>query len=422
MKNTLVYITDENYVMPTCVSVTSLLSHVNNITIYILCDRISPISKEYLEQLDKGANIVHLIEIDCNVFQDIKEDFTEEHTYVTRTSFFKFHLPNILENEDTVLYLDSDVIVNGDISEIFSLDLTNKYVASVDDIGDEGNKNGCSVLGKKLAGVQREHYFNSGVMYLNLAEMRNNNVSEKLIYYRTAYHNNFMDQDALNAVLGEKRIILPIKFNFLMSQFDLKTFDEVNNQLFDGKYHSMEECVNDQLILHLTGPYKAWKYYYYPSTNVFLKYYRQSSYNAKKINFLSPICFLSKQLIEWEKNYNRLLKKYKYIHKCKVNMDWHFPRERIPKGSKIILYGAGEIGKFFNYKLKENAYCDVVSWVDTNYMNMNDPNITSPNIITEISFDYILIAVSRDNIVNQIYESLLKLNVDAKKIIKLFSE
>lgn len=101
-----------------------------------------------------------------------------------------------------IIYLDTDTIVNGDLKEMFKIDVTNYELASVDDLYNWLNPYRWKV----------RHYFNSGVLLLNMKKIRKTKLFKKS---RELVANKKMispDQDALNFLVKDK-LVLPEKFN-----------------------------------------------------------------------------------------------------------------------------------------------------------------------------------------------------------------
>jgi len=97
-----------------------------------------------------------------------------------------------------------------------------------------------------------------------------------------------------------------------------------------------------------------------------------------------------------------------------------FPYELVPKGSDIILYGAGGVGKSYYNQINKNKFCNIVAWVDVRYENFSNSKyqIKSPEEIKTLKFDYILIAVIDKTMAESIGEEICnKYNVERKKII-----
>ncbi len=78
-----------------------------------------------------------------------------------------------------------------------------------------------------------------------------------------------------------------------------------------------------------------------------------------------------------------------------------FPFEKIPKGSRVVLYGAGRVGRSMFEQNGVDGYCMITGIVDSNInvnrIFMGGIEIVSPNRLSEIPYDYILLSVSDEN-------------------------
>lgn len=85
--------------------------------------------------------------------------------------------------------------------------------------------------------------------------------------------------------------------------------------------------------------------------------------------------------------------------------------------NKVILYGAGEIGKsYFRHLKKINAL--PFMWVDKNkYYNYEDFKISSVDEMLAVSFDYVVIAVKQQNLADSIRQELTQCGVPDEKIL-----
>ena len=97
-------------------------------------------------------------------------------------------------------------------------------------------------------------------------------------------------------------------------------------------------------------------------------------------------------------------------------MNYLFPYDLVPQNSKIVLYGAGNIGKDFYIQLcafnrgsNSRGGYTLVKWVDKNFdlYESNSLFDNSKNLI-KYSFDYIVIAVKNKQIVIGIYGFITK--------------
>lgn len=127
------------------------------------------------------------------------EDGPNYHTRWTWMTLMRCALAKILpEDLDTVLYLDTDTIVDGDVSGLWDLDLEPWYFAGVREPG----KSRPDFL-----------YVNAGVALYNLRELRESGMADRLIAALNALRWPFPDQDALNTLCQGRIRTLPAEYN-----------------------------------------------------------------------------------------------------------------------------------------------------------------------------------------------------------------
>lgn len=93
-----------------------------------------------------------------------------------------------------------------------------------------------------------------------------------------------------------------------------------------------------------------------------------------------------------------------------------FPFDRVPKGKKIIIYGAGAVGKLYYRQVRSIDYCEVVLWADRKYKELGE-EVSSPELISQVEYDYVVIAIDSKFTSKQIYEYLINCGVSPKQII-----
>mgnify|MGYP002622726058 CR=1 FL=1 len=101
------------------------------------------------------------------------------------------------------------------------------------------------------------------------------------------------------------------------------------------------------------------------------------------------------------------------------NNSFLFPFEKIEKNAKVVVCGAGKVGKSFVNQIQKSSYCDLVLWTDQNYQNKrNDIFTVSPHeAVSKEEFDYAVIGVSSPNLEKEIRRTLLDYRVPNEKII-----
>ena len=98
---------------------------------------------------------------------------------------------------------------------------------------------------------------------------------------------------------------------------------------------------------------------------------------------------------------------------------YYFGKPQLLQDKRIILYGAGAVGKDYYSQLSRYTYCDVVAWVDKNFEKIQLPyiDIISPEQLAILEYDYVVIAVSDHDVAVHIAEDLRKKGIHKEKII-----
>lgn len=96
-----------------------------------------------------------------------------------------------------------------------------------------------------------------------------------------------------------------------------------------------------------------------------------------------------------------------------------FPFDKVPQGAKIVLYGAGNVGKEYNQQIKQLNYCEVVAWVDKNYNEdrLKKYEIKSPECLSSIEYEVVVIAVADDETKKVIKKYLSNCGTEEERII-----
>lgn len=251
-------ICDDGYVMPTSVAITSLIQskHAETIyDIYIVCASLSESNENIFKQFESETINIHII-------RESAERFANLHTFqegafcvATPAALLKFILPELLFDCDRVLYLDGDLLVREDLTELYQTNLGNAYLAAVVD---------SSTIYYHNEYIDRvENYFNSGVMLMNLAQMRLDNLTQTLIQLKADLKDsNLMDQNIFNCACDKKVITLPIRFNFLPLNLirakEKWTLDEIN-KCYATEYPDETSLFSDAAIIHFSSKDKPWK-------------------------------------------------------------------------------------------------------------------------------------------------------------------
>ncbi len=96
-----------------------------------------------------------------------------------------------------------------------------------------------------------------------------------------------------------------------------------------------------------------------------------------------------------------------------------FPDQGSLIGKRIILYGAGSVGKDYYTQITGYENTDIISWVDKRYdIVINGYRIRRPDVVLEYDrYDLILLAVNDESVAREISKELEELGVPNDRII-----
>lgn len=209
-------------------------------------------------QIVKFYNVEELCADKINSYVELVPSV--KNASVSKGAFYKFLIPELLDKDiEKVIYLDSDIIVNLDINELWQIELEDHPIAAVLEIANN------SEIILRLSGyvsdniVKKENYFNSGMMIMNLKVLRDekDNILSGIKFRGKYPKHTLFDQEIFNQCFENRTLKLPVKFNCLIKE-------SRNNKCFSVKeeiYHYAGGKVG--LGLDISDPFNRlwWSYF-----------------------------------------------------------------------------------------------------------------------------------------------------------------
>ncbi|HEX2926742.1 MAG TPA: glycosyltransferase [Ruminiclostridium sp.] len=267
---------DNNYAQHLGVMITSLLENTaekENVEIFLIDGGISIQGKERLRLcVEKYGSKIKFLEL-----KPERYEYFKKQSYFGYATYFRIFIPEILGNSvRKVIYLDCDMVIKGDICKLWENDISEHFLAAVEDVGiDIGGDFATTV--KKSIGISRKgKYFNAGVLLINLDKWRADNITEKIRSYlidnRESIH--FADQDGLNAVFKEQWLKLPLEWNQQADILELLQRNRIDRD-------DMMRAALNPMIIHYTKQVKPWHYKdCHPLKEEYYRYLRLTPWNG----------------------------------------------------------------------------------------------------------------------------------------------
>lgn len=254
---TVVLASDENYAAPTYVTLYSMLKSSapdTNYDVYFLCpDNISEHAVHILKLLETefGNCSIEIMNMG-NRFSDLKMKIS----HISSPTFYRLCLPELLPQVDKCIYLDSDIVVNQDLSDLYHTDMCGYYVAGVLSEGIQTDKYYQKALCKRIGLKDVSTYINAGVLLMNLDLLRQDGIMENWLAL-TKREFPAQDQDIINLSCWGKIKLLPLKYNTMTKCQAIKG-KEI--EAVEGVYQrgEIEEARTNPVIIHYADRIKPW--------------------------------------------------------------------------------------------------------------------------------------------------------------------
>lgn len=264
-----VYASDERYASKLAVSIRSLIKSQRraknsaDINIHVLSNGLTEKSIHNLKKVALGFEDISI------QFYDLEKlnSMLPSNLYIGNLSiatYSRLFIPRLFEDKNRILYLDTDILIDNDLSELFEIDMTGFYIGGVQ-----------AVLEK----ASSEFSINAGVTLWNIPYCNSDFLFDRFMDYLSTKGGQvaFHDQTVINQVAESKIMKLPLKYNVTTPIFlyQYKRFISIFNLL---EFYSEKEynfARKSPFIIHLTGwttgrPWQSGNYH--PYTELYNQY------------------------------------------------------------------------------------------------------------------------------------------------------
>ncbi|MFC6261746.1 glycosyltransferase family 8 protein [Levilactobacillus fujinensis] len=201
------------------VAITSIVAHAtpeNQYELNVLYDDLSPENQERLGSLATANVAIHFVPMTDRLSALQGEHMKLRGDTFTLTIYFRLFIAAMFPQYDQAIYLDADVVTTTDIANLFHYELGTNLVGAVADTFAADNPQSIQYVEQHLQ-LPIADYFNSGVMLMNLRQMRAERFNETFSHLLTAYHVEFIapDQDYLNLLCRNRVLQLDQAWNVM---------------------------------------------------------------------------------------------------------------------------------------------------------------------------------------------------------------
>lgn len=197
----LFFAADENYLPFLAVAIKSIKNNASKSCRYNVHILHSGIPEKSAARILEESDERFYIE-----FNDVSEKLDsiaeklQLRDYYTGTTYYRIFIAEMFPEYDKAIYLDSDTVILGDVSELYIQELGNNLVGAVTD-ETVSDVSAFRLYVKEALGIEPNKYFNAGVLLMNLKKFRDENFYGKFNSLLGKYRFSVaQDQDYLNVL------------------------------------------------------------------------------------------------------------------------------------------------------------------------------------------------------------------------------
>ncbi len=174
----------------------------NNYKAIIMYDSLTEENRKRLGALGKDNFKIEFVEMNKGL-EAITDRLSNRirSEYFTLTIYFRLFIASMFPEFDKAIYIDSDIVLEEDIAELFKIDIGDNFIGACRDASIEGIEPFQSYV-ENAVGVDRKDYINSGVLLMNLKKLRDTDFDKHFLNLLNTYHFDSVapDQDYINAI------------------------------------------------------------------------------------------------------------------------------------------------------------------------------------------------------------------------------
>ena len=317
---TLVFAADDAFGMPLAVTLHSALQNLNadwRADAYVLDGGLTADTRRRIAGVGARHNTtVTFIAPDLARYQHSK---LRTQTRFPPINYARIHVAEYVPSGiERALYLDCDLVVEQDLSELWKKDFDGTVVMAVQ---DQLIPHVSSSLGiqrwRELGLSPNTPFFNSGMMVIHLPRYRRENIGDRVFDYLVQYReqlNLYGNQEGFNAILATRWTPLDLRWNVIDRSYDPVQREQIEQR--EG-VHIPALLAQSPHIIHYTDHSKPWdSACQHPAKDRFLFYLNGSRYYSRTEWLRWRTSHTARQLLNWARRRSR-----PYRHKIGLRRD-----------------------------------------------------------------------------------------------------
>lgn len=207
--------TDDNYIPYLDVAISSLIANASKAYRYRIVVLNTGLLQENVNKVkQKECDGVRIDFVDISKEVENIKSHLKNIYHFSIVTYYRLFIASLFPEYDKIIYLDCDLIVLGDISELYHVALGDNILAAIPDQFVPITKE-FKLYTEEVIGVDPAHYINAGVLVINLDQFRKHLIEDQFVDLITRYHFDVIDPDQayLNYLCRDRILRLPNGWN-----------------------------------------------------------------------------------------------------------------------------------------------------------------------------------------------------------------
>ena len=229
-KKAIVLGADNSYLNQLTTTIKSICAHNHHLKFYIFNDDLP---QEWFQIMNRNLQSLQSEILNIKVNSDMIKNYRLPTIHLKYATYFRYFIGDIV-TEERALYLDSDMIIQSDLEELFQMDLKGLPLAAVPDFPVSSEK------------------FNAGLLVIDVPLWREERISQQLLDLTAEKHEQvYGDQEILNILFENRWLALDWSYNLQVGADSHYFYLENSSSWYDGIPYEPK-------IIHYTTERKPW--------------------------------------------------------------------------------------------------------------------------------------------------------------------
>ncbi len=243
---------NSNYIYPLCVMLHSLseTNRNNHFDIYVVYSSLTEDDFKMMERALGGTDaVIHRVLVDEKIF-----DSAPVLSRISKETYYRLLISELIPDDvHRILYIDPDVVIKKDLSELYDMDMKGNTIAAGTHMF--GAVKTFNLLRLKLKPTS--NYINAGIMLIDVDKWKKTAPVEKVLEFisQNIKKLRLADQDVVNMMFEDSIILFDErKYNLDEKIFFARTF-----RIYTPEPINLDWVRENTVIIHYNGSHKPWK-------------------------------------------------------------------------------------------------------------------------------------------------------------------